>query len=297
METILSSDLSSDGWVKCIATQGNIRGVAIQAADLIQTISDRHQLKGAAIRSLGELIMGSLLIASCCKTGERVNLNIQGNGLIKQALADAYPEGKVRGYVIENREHVLGDEKWGPWGAGLLSVLRTQDEENGRPYIGTVPLLTGHLAKDLSFYWAQSEQIPSAVGLAVNLEGDRVTSAGGFLVQALAGADMSEVKIIEHHINEIDSLAKKLANSMDPLHLLSQIFQSTAFVIIEKKRIAFDCNCSWKRVERALVLVGTAELETLLAQEQTVSVRCDFCATEYRIERAILEKLIDLSKG
>ncbi len=291
-----SDDAMRDRWIKCISTQGNIRGVSINATNLINTLAEAHQLKGVHVQALGESVMGALLIASYCKPGERINLNIQGSGHTQQAFVDADPMGTVRGYVI-GREAAFGEsedgEKEGPWGTGLLSVLRTKGQEGEKPYIGTVPLLTGHLAKDLSFYWVQSEQVPSAVGLAVNLEGDRVLSAGGFLVQALPGANPQELKLIEQHINELQSLAARVAENEDPMHLLSQIFQSTAFMVIEDKPLHFECNCSWERVIRALALVGNEELRNILEQDKTASVRCDFCAKEYSVDARTLKDLID----
>ncbi len=294
----MAMEVSSDRWIKCISTQGNIRGVAIQATELVQQMAERHQLKGQAVQGLGEAVVGALLIASYCKAGQRINLNIQGSGPFKQALVDAHPDGTVRGYIIERGEPQapgapLGED-FGPWGEGLLSVLRTRegDEVAAKPYIGTVPLLTGHLAKDLSFYWVQSEQIPSAVGLAVNMEGDRVSSAGGFLVQALPGASALDVRVLEHHISEIQSLAKSIAENSSPMHLLSQIFQSTAFVVVEEKPVQFQCNCSWERVQRALVLVGVPELEAILVEDKSAIVKCDFCSTEYRMDEGELRGLI-----
>ncbi len=298
-------EASSDRWMKCISTQGNIRGVAIQATELIQGMAERHQLKGQAVQGLGEAVIGALLVASYCKTGQRINLNVQGSGIYKQALVDAQPDGTVRGYIIEREKGEStsisktedgGD--FGPWGEGYLSVLRTKDsDEVSKPYIGTVPLLTGYLAKDLSFYWVQSEQIPSAVGLAVSMDGDRVVSAGGFLVQALPGASAAEVRMIEHHISEIQSLAESVSDHSSPIHLLSQIFQSTAFVVVEEKPLKFQCNCSWERVQRALVLVGVTELEAILEEDRSAVVKCDFCSTEYRMSEEELRALIAQLRG
>lgn len=285
---------SPDRWIKCISTEGNIRGVAIQATQLVQDLAQRHQLKDRGIQALGEAVIGALSVASYCKQGQRINLNIQGNGYFQQALVEAHPEGRLRGYVIEREMGKIDEgEEIGPWGTGFLSVLRTRDQEGEKPYIGTVPLLTGHLAKDLSFYWVQSEQIPSAVGLAVNVENGKVTSAGGFLVQALPGASPAEVRVIEQHIQEIQSLAESLNKDANPLHLLSQIFQSTAFILIEEKPIYFQCNCSTERVQRALVLVGNEELQSMLTQESDIIVRCDFCAKEYQVDKPTIERLIE----
>jgi molecular chaperone Hsp33 len=295
----MESPILADRWVKCISTPGNIRGVAIQATELVQSIADRHGLKGRGARGLGEAVLGALLISSYCKQGQRINLNIQGSGFFQQALVDAYPDGTVRGYVSERDTLFSPDKNFGPWGMGFLSVLRTKDEDQGRgkPYIGTVPLLTGHLAKDLSFYWVQSEQIPSAVGLAVNLDGDKVASAGAFLVQALPGASTTEVKLIEQHIQEIQSFAESVAQDPSPIRLLSQIFQSTAFMVVEERPLAFKCNCSWERVQRALILVGPTELQAMLHEDRFAVVRCDFCAKEYRVDEEMLVRLIQSASG
>lgn len=290
-----SREGTNSRWIKCISNQGNIRGVAIQATGLVKELSGLHKLGPEGVRRLGEAVVGALSIASYCKDRERVNLNIQGTGKVKQALVDAYPDGTVRGYVLERDESGGGEslaENEGPWGDGVLSVLRTKVEQE-QPYIGTVPLVTGHLAKDLTFYWAQSEQIPSSVGLAVNLAGTQVTSAGGFLIQAMPGASPRELKAIEGHINEIQSLAERIADNSDPMNLLSQIFQSSTFMLIEERSLQFKCQCSWERVRRALTLVGVAELQAMLAEDQAALVRCDFCSRDYRVSAEDLQHLID----
>ncbi len=285
-------------WIKCISTHGNLRGVALQASDVVRDLTDRHGLKGMGSRGLGEAAVAALLVASSCRQGERVNLNIQGSGFFQQGLVDAYPEGIVRGYVVERPGahseeflRIAGD--LGPWGTGILSVLRTRLEEANRPYIGTVPLVTGHLAKDMTFYWVQSEQIPSSVGIAINLDEDgRISSAGGFLIQALPGASIAEVKEVEVHIQEIQSLAERIAHEENPIHLLSQIFQSTAFMVVDERPLRFECNCSWTRVERALTLLSGSDLRAIIRDDGKASVRCDFCASEYLVEAAMIEKMI-----
>jgi molecular chaperone Hsp33 len=296
---MVQSAPSRDRWIKCISTQGNIRGVAIEAPRLVEEMSGMHKAQGIYAKGLGEATIAALLISSYCKPGERINLNVQGSGFYRQALVDAYPDGCVRGYIIERGEEEASaatDPSMGPWGSGLMSVLRTKETVGEKPYIGTVPLITGYLPKDLSFYWLQSEQIPSAVGIAVNLDdAGKITSAGGFLVQALPGASSEEVRTIERHINEIQSLAESLDEDADPMHLLTQIFQSTAFMVVEERELKFSCGCNWDRVNRALTLVGTQELRSMLQEDQHAIVRCDFCTKEYTVDADALQKLIDSS--
>jgi len=289
-----------DRWIKCISTQGNIRAVAIEATTLARSLAELHGLRGSGARGLSEAVMGALLISSFCKGGERINLNVQGSGLFKQALVDAYPDGSVRGYVIERETHPFhegGEGETGPWGEGLLSILRTKDGELKQPYIGTVPLVTGHLAKDLTFYWAQSEQIPSALGLFVGFEGSHINNAQAFLVQALPGASAEEVKAIERNVGEMEKIGRDLKAKREPMEILTQILQNSAFVVVEEKPLQFKCNCSWDRVNRALVLIGVDELNAMLAEDESASVRCDFCTKEYRVDAEGLKSLIERAKG
>lgn len=285
----------SDRWVKCLSSNGTIRGVAVQARELVRGMAALHQVRGTPAVCLGEAVIGALLVASNSKGEERVNLNIQATGPVRQALVDAHPDGRTRGYVITSE--TAPDAVMGTWGEGLMSVLRTKTETQNQPYIGTVPLITGHLAKDLTFYWVQSEQIPSAVGISVTTDEDgKIVGAGGFLVQAMPGATSEEVQQIENQINHIQSLAAELSGDAEPTKLLAKVFSDTSFMLLEQKQLGFDCTCSWERVSRALALVGTHELESMLAEDGKASVRCDFCNEEYVIGRDQLSEMIKNSR-
>lgn len=283
-------------WIKCISQAGTIRGVAIQATELTQTLAQMHGLKGKGAKGVAEAAIGGLLLASCCNNDERVNLNIRGSGHYSQALVDAYPNGRVRGFVTERklatREERARVAKGGPWGDGLLSVLRTQGEPGQPPYIGTVPLLTGFLAKDLTFYWFQSEQLPSATGIAVVMKGEKIEAAGGFLIQAMPGANPEEVRAIEAHIQSIGNLAQEFAYDQDPMRVLATIFQSMAFIVIEEQKLKFHCDCSWERVNRALTLVGVEELQAMLKEDRQATVNCDFCSKKYKVSAEKLREMI-----
>lgn len=274
-----------------MSVQGTVRGVAIEATELMREVSKRHRIRGIAARGLAEASIGALLISSYCKAGERVNLNVQGSGHYTQALVDAYSNGSMRGYVIERKNPDF--EGKGPWGNGLLSVLRTKSSDDKRPYIGTIPLLTGHLAKDLTFYWVQSEQIPSSVGILVQMDDlGNVNSAVGFIIQVLPGATDEEVKAVEQSMAEVQKALQEMSTTRDSLAFLSRIFQGTPFKILEETPLTFHCDCSWDRVERSLLLVGAKELTQMLAEQGTADVQCDFCSTNYFVSRERLEALL-----
>lgn len=293
----------SDTWQKCISSSGTLRGVAIKCSGIARELSKLHGLTGENARAFSEALVSGFILSSYAKAGERMNLNIKGDGWVKQALVDGYSDGTIRGYLVPNEIQpstgvTFDFTNEGPWGKGLLSVLRKRDDQKGaEPYIGTVPLLTGHLAKDLTFYWAQSEQVPSAVGIAVNLDDEgNIASAGGFVVQAMPGATDAEIVEIENQVHSMSDLSKEISSDRDPIHILSQIFQNMGFLLLEKKELKTVCHCSWERVRRALVLIGPNELESMLEETGEAVVKCDFCETEYKADRAELMKLIAEAK-
>ncbi len=283
-----------DTWVKCISQSGTLRGVAIRIPGIARELAELQKLSPAGSEALGEALVAGLILGSFSKIGERINLNIRSSGGIRQALVDAYPDGKVRGYVIETPEDAVTDfSKTGPWGEGTLSVLRTKDLERQQPYIGTVPMITGHLAKDLTFYWVQSEQVASAVGISVIMgEDGKIDSVGGFLVQALPGATEKEIADIQAQVGNLGGAAGAFAVQGDPVKLLSQIFQDHAFFVLEEKELIWECQCSWDRVDRALALIGKEEIERLL-QDGQAEVNCDFCAKSYIAGTERLQNILE----
>lgn len=281
-----------DKWVKCISSSGTIRAIAITATDIAQFASERHQIGETGQKALAECLIASLLLSSYCKSGERVNLNIQGSGWCHQAIIDANSEAEVRGYVIErNAEDQRLAKSVGPWGIGLLSVLRTKTEES-QPYIGTVPLLTGHLAKDLTFYWLQSEQVQSAVGIDVFMENGKIKLAEGFLIQAMPGATEADITFIENHLKRLHEFNAEAAQRSSPVNLLSYLLENQSFSLLEEKPLSFKCVCSEDRVTRSLTLIGVDELRSMLDENKDVEINCDFCSEQYRFSPEKIAKIL-----
>jgi molecular chaperone Hsp33 len=284
----------TDQWVKCISSSGTIRAIAISATEIANQMQLRHNTSPAATIALTESVIAGLILSSYCKNGEKVNLNIKGSGWCHQAIIDANADAEVRGYVIERpQDEVNLGPNIGPWGIGVLSVLRTKHDE-AQPYIGTVPLITGRLPKDLTFYWLQSEQVQSAVGIEVTLdEQNRVNFAQGFLIQALPGASDADLQFIEDHLRRLPALDIDSNQRSTPKHLLSYLLENQAFSVIEEKPLSFKCGCTVDRVKRALALVGVEELRDMLKDDQDVEVDCDFCSETYRFSPKMIQDLLD----
>ncbi len=272
--------MAASKWTKYLGDQNNLRVVVIEAVALVQELMDRHQLSDVAGAGLGEAAVGILMMASAQKDGNRLNLSIRGDGLLKQVVVDAYPEGHVRGYVLENNKEP-NIENVGPWGRGILSVLYTKYEESDQPYIGTVPLLTGHLAQDLTHFWLQSAQLPSIVGLDVQVQSGRVSKADGFLIQTLGNASDDERRIVYSLADRIQQMTEAIGPSKNALEVLGEAMPSLKFSLVEDSQLRFECSCSYERVERALILTGADELQSMIDKGEPVKAHCEFCNTEY----------------
>ena len=255
-------------------------------------MAERHQTSPEGSRALAEGVIASLILSSYCKSGEKVNLNIQGTGWCNQAIIDANADAEVRGYILERpTSEIKLAKNIGPWGIGLLSVLRTKHEES-QPYIGTVPLLTGHLAKDLTFYWLQSEQVQSAVGIEIFMDENKIVHAEGFLIQALPGASDEDIVSIEAHLKTLQSLKLEAEQRKTPINLISYILEQQSFSVLDETPITYKCPCSIERVKRSLCLVGTAELKSMLDEGKDVEINCDFCSEKYVFKTDMIAELI-----
>lgn len=283
----------ADKWVKCISTSGTIRAIAITAIDSVRFLSERHRLSPIGTKALGESMVAGLLLSSYCKSGEKVNLNIKGSGWIQQSIVDANSDAEIRGYVFEREpEKIQIAKDIGPWGIGLLSVLRTKFDE-AQPYVGTVPLLTGHLAKDLTFYWLQSEQVQSAVGIDVRVTPEnKIEMAEGFLIQAMPGADEKDITFIEDHLKNLNHFDVNSSQRKTPINLLSYLLENQSFSVIEEKPVQVKCTCSIERVKKSLTLIGQDELQSMLNEKKNFDITCDFCGELYTLEPKDLLSII-----
>lgn len=291
METRFES--LQDKWIKCVSQSGKIRSVAVNCTELTKNFCEVHKLDSGVEAAMGEALSAALLLASYCKEGERINLNIRGDGWVKQALVDAHPDGSVRGYLVENDATGTSYSlNLGPWGEGTMSVLRTKDMERQQPYIGTVPLVTGFLPKDLTFYWLQSEQVHSAVGIAVKHDKEgKLLGAGAFMVQAMPGISKSELKALENSVNNLGKLAEEVAFNRDPMFLLSQLFGDSMFFKVEERNLRRVCNCSREKVDRTLRLLGADELESMAKTQGEATVTCEFCQVHFKSSKSELEAM------
>ena len=230
----------SDYLIRVLSDKANVIGLACRTTDLVNLACRLHGTTPTASAALGRALTGGLLMGALGKPGLRVGLKFEGNGPLKKILVEADSEGTVRGFVgvpgidvmvsDDGKLHVsraLGTE-------GFLTVFK--DVGIDEPYQGIVKLRTGEIAEDLAYYFAESEQIPSAVGLGVFVEADgRVSAAGGFLIQTLPPSEDQTIDQLIVNIRKIGAVTQVLRDGKTPEDLLGLIFEGIPYETLEKK--------------------------------------------------------------
>ena len=289
--------LMSDYLIRVLSDKANVIGLACRTTELVNLACRLHGTTPTVSAALGRALTGGLLMGALAKPGLRVGLKFEGNGPMKKILVEADSEGTVRGFVgvpdidvmvkEDGKLHVsraLGTE-------GFLTVFK--DVGLDEPYQGIVKLRTGEIAEDIAYYFVESEQIPSAVGLGVFVETDgRVSSAGGFLVQSMPPSEEATITRLIENIGKIRSVTEVLREGKTPEDILGLLFEGIPYKTLEKKGLSFRCTCNRDRIEDVLVSLGCKELKQLLEEHGEAEVGCEFCRAVYRFDRLDLEQLI-----
>jgi molecular chaperone Hsp33 len=286
----------TDYMVRILAKSGSVRGLACVTTGLVDDVCKRHGTLPTASAALGRALTAGALMGALLKTGQRTALRFEGSGPLKKIIVEADSDGSVRGYVGVPQVHLLRPDGAldvaGALGrAGFLTVAK--DLGLREPYRGTVQLYTSEIAQDLALYLVESEQIPSAVGLAefVELDGT-VTAAGGFLIQAVPPVDPAVVEELMARIEKLPPLSELLHKGKSPEEILELLFAGIPYDILEKRALAFACSCSRERIERVLISMGQKELVSLREEQQGAEVTCEFCGEHYVFDEAEMDRLI-----
>lgn len=291
--------------VRVMANGGLVRAFAVDATHIVAELQERHDTYPAVTAALGRLATGALLMGSMLKEAEhQITLRVQGGGPAGTLIASADGAGAVRGLVANPRPEVpqARDGKLNVSGvvgrAGQLSV--TRDLGIRHPYSSAVELISGEIGEDLAYYLARSEQVPSAVGIGVFVRSDgSVEAAGGYLVQLMPGISDGDAEAIESTIQSLPHPTTMLREGDTPEQILDRIF-ADGYDVLGQSKVRFHCPCSRERAERALVLLGAAELEALREKDEEQGhseMVCEFCKTEYRFTREEIDSLIAAAKS
>ena len=282
--------MSKDGFVKCVAirsTETVRRGAEIQGTTPNATAAFGRALTAASMMgNMQKVENGSM------------TLQIKGGGPIGTIVCVSDAVGNVRGYVTEPKVPLV--EKYPgklDVGAtvgtdGTLTVIR--DLQMKEPYIGSVALASGEIGDDVTAYFAQSEQTPTACALGVLVDRDQsVKVAGGYLFQLLPDAPEATISALEQGIQKAGAVTPMLDKGMTPEEILQAVCGELGVDILEKQEIAYKCYCSRERVSAALLSLGRGELEEIIAEDKAFPVECQFCDTVYTFTPADIREMLE----
>ena len=282
--------------VRATAANAQIRAFAASTTELVEEARTRHNTSPVATAALGRLLTAGAMMGSMMKNPTDVlTLQVQCGGPIGGMTVTADSKGEVKGYV-HNPDVMLPPKNGkldvgGALGPGFLNVIK--DMGLKEPYVGQVALQTSEIAEYLTYYFATSEQVPSAVGLGVLMNKDNtVRQAGGFIVQLMPFAEESTIAKLEENVQKITSVTNLLEEGHTPESLLEKVLAGFDMEINEKVPTEFYCNCSRERVEKALISIGRKELNEMIQEGKSIEMNCHFCNKNYEFTVEELKEIL-----
>ena len=274
--------------VRAMTRDGFVKAVAVESRDMVERARQIHKTLPTATAALGRLLTAASMMGNMQKIDNgSLTLQVKGGGPLGTVLAVSDAVGNVRGYV-QNPQVSLLEKYRGKLDVGaavgtdgMLTVIR--DLQMKEPYVGSVALVSGEIAEDITSYFVQSEQTPTACALGVLVDTDQsVRAAGGYLVQLLPGAPDSVIDRLEQGIEKAGAVTAMLDRGLDAQALLETVLEGLDLELLETTPVAYKCYCTRHRVEATLISLGRKELEEIRDGGETIEISCQFCDTIYK---------------
>ena len=285
-----------DYMIRAVAGNDEIRAFAITSRELTEYARAAHDTSPVVTAALGRLLSGGAMMGMMMKDeSDLLTVQVRGDGPVGGITVTADNRGHVKGFP--NVSDVDIPLKYrgkldvgGAVGNGFLRVMR--DTGAKEPYVGTVQLQTGEIAEDLTYYFAQSEQTPSAVGLGVLVDTDRtVKHAGGFIVQLMPDTSDEVITTLEENLKNLPSVTEMLGEGKTPEGILEEVLSGLTVRVTEQLPVSFTCNCSRERIEKSLISLPKTDLQEMIDDGKPVEVRCQFCCKTYEFSVEELKAL------
>ena len=287
-----------DKIVRVLAKGAPVKASAITARALVERARQIHKTLPTATAALGRALMACSMMGNQLKEDNgAVTLQIKGGGPLGSITAVSDSQGNVRGYV-QNPEVDLPLKAPGKLDVGRAvgadgSLTVIKDLGLKEPYVGSIGLLSGEIADDVTAYFAESEQIPSACALGVLVDTDQsILCAGGYLIQLLPGADEKVISSVEQGVLRAGPVTSVLKEGASALELVKQVLSGFELEVVEESPVEYRCYCSRDRVTRALISIGREELRALIKEQGKAELTCQFCDKVYDYSREELEALL-----
>lgn len=274
-----------------------IRAFAITAKETVETARQNHNTTPVVTAALGRMLSGAAMMGMMMKDErDLLTLQVRGDGPIGGITVTADNDGHVKGFANENNVDIPLKRRGkldvgGAVGNGFLRVMR--DTGAKEPYVGTVELMTGEIAEDLTYYFAQSEQTPSAVGLGVLVDTDyTVKRVGGFIVQPLPDATDETIELLENNIKNIQSVTDMLDAGLSPEDILREVLKGMDVSVLETKNVSFVCDCGRERIMKSLIALPNEDIQEMIDEGKPIEVRCQFCNKTYDFSVDTLQEIL-----
>ncbi len=288
----------SDKLIRAISHDGFVQAVAISSREIVERARQIHKCEPVACAALGRVLTAASMLGNALKVeGSSVTLQVKGGGPLGTVLAVGDEFGNVRGYV-QNPGLAIMEKYQGKLDVGAAvgtegSLTVIKDLNMKEPYVGSIALVSGEIAEDLTAYLAESEQIPSAVALGVLVDRDRtVRAAGGYIIQLLPGAGDDVIEKLEKGISQAGNVTAMLDSGMGPLEMLQAVMGDLGVEVLEECDVAYKCYCSRERVTGVLLSLGKEELTQLADDQETAEVECRFCDVIYKFTADEIRQLL-----
>ncbi len=290
-----------DYMVRATAANSQVRAFAATTREMVETARAAHNTSPVATAALGRLLTAGAMMGAMMKSEKDVlTIQINCDGPIQGLTVTADMNGNVKGYV-ENPDVMLPPSKKGKLdvanalGLGVLNVIK--DLGLKEPYLGQTILVTSEIAEDLTYYFATSEQVPSSVGLGVLMEKDNtVKQAGGFIIQVMPFVEDEVVAKLEANIANVESVTSMLDKGYTPEQILETVLEGLDVEYTDTMPAQFNCNCSKSRVEKALISIGSKDIQEMIDDGKDIEMHCHFCNTSYNFTVEELKEILKKSR-
>ncbi len=289
----------TDYMIRATAADDSIRAFAATTRQMVEDARLAHDTTPVCTAALGRLLTGGVMIGSMLKEDKAlVTIQVRGDGPAGGMTVTADSHFHAKGYI--NNPHVNIPLKSngkldvsGAIGRGTMTVIR--DLGLKEPYVGTIDMPSGEIAEDLTYYFAESEQVPSSVGLGVLVDRDwSVKQAGGFILQLLPATPDEVIDSLEKKLANVASVTTMLEEGMTPEDILQELLGDFGLSVMEKNEVSFYCGCSSERIEKALISIGPEDVREMIRDGEPIEVGCQFCGKKYRFDVPDLERILKI---
>lgn len=292
----------NDYLVRALAFDGKVRAFSVRTTETVGEAQQRHDTWPTASAALGRSMTAGVMMGAMLKGDDKITVKVEGQGPIGAIIVDSNSKGEVRGYVshphthFDLNEHGKLDVRRAVGTDGLLTIVKDLGMRDF--FTGSVPIVSGELGEDFTYYFVASEQVPSSVGLGVLVNPDNtILAAGGFIIQLMPGIEDETISIIESKLSEMEPVSKLIARGLSPEELLQEVLGAENVQVLDKMPVSFDCNCSKERFGTAILGLGEAEIQEIIDDEGHAEAQCHFCMEKYQFSREDLESFIDEIKS